>query len=117
MWGRLGAQVTVVEFLDRIVPTMVPRPQELGPGQEADARRMRCGGTDVNLCRCCNHAAAPWPGPRRHRVRYGSMAALCGTARCWRIGIELCVLWCRTARSGRPSSARSRSRASSGSWA
>lgn len=23
VWGRLGAQVTVVEFLDRIVPTMV----------------------------------------------------------------------------------------------
>jgi Pyridine nucleotide-disulphide oxidoreductase len=25
VWGRLGAQVTVVEFLDRIVPTMVRR--------------------------------------------------------------------------------------------
>ena len=23
VWGRLGSEVTVVEFLDRIVPTMV----------------------------------------------------------------------------------------------
>ena len=37
VWGRLGAQVTVVEFLDRIVPTMVRRPQNLGSGQGAEA--------------------------------------------------------------------------------
>ena len=43
VWGRLGAQVTVVEFLDRIVPTMVRRPQGSGLGQGADA----CGMVTV----------------------------------------------------------------------
>lgn len=28
VWSRLGAEVTVVEFLDKIVPTMVRRPPQ-----------------------------------------------------------------------------------------
>ena len=77
VWGRLGAQVTVVEFLDRIVPTMVRRPQNLGLNQGAAA----CGVVTLTYpVPMRQHMRQPLDqGLVRHSMRCSSITAF------WRI--------------------------------
>lgn len=45
VWGRLGAKITVIEFMDTIVPTMVSlccECQDLGYGYDACSKHQSC---------------------------------------------------------------------------
>ena len=84
VWGRLGAQVTVVEYLDRIVPTMVRRPQSPESWATTLHARHSCKAAEQG---CSGHGiGSPTKPP-------DALA-------------EACAAWCRMARSGSCSSAR-----------